>query len=128
MMMVTMSEPIHSTPKSPSHRFRFSLSGMMVAVASIALLFSLWIPTIQLEVNWITPRFDDLWVIGLLLLLEATIVNYITLAAVIARGVFKPPSADKRLRHLLILAPVIVLFALLYMTLLVVTLARLPWS
>ncbi len=126
-MMVTMSEPIHSTPDSPSRRFRFSLSGMMVAVAVFALLFSLWIPTIQLMVNLITPRFGDLFVTGFMLLAEATIVYYIALAFVIVRGILKPPSAGKRFHRLLIFAPVIVLFPLLYIILLVVTLARLPW-
>ncbi len=122
-----MSEPIHSVPDSPSHRFRFSLRGMMFAVAVIAVLCSLWIPTIKLMVTGKAPRFGELFILGSLLLTEATLVYYIALAGIVVRGVIKPANASKRLRSLLIFAPVILFFVLLYTSLLVAALAQLPW-
>src|SRR5262249_13146935 len=87
MLMLTMPEPIHSNPGSPSHRFRFSLRGMMFAVAVMAVLFSLWIPTFQLMVNWKEFRVDEMCRLGLILLAEAMIVYYIALAGIIARRI-----------------------------------------
>ena len=127
MMMVTMSEPIHFTPDSPTHRFRFSLRGMMFTVGIIAVLLSLWIPTIRLVTDWKAPEVRELWTVGFLILAETIVVYYIALAGIVGWGVIKRDGPRRRLTRVLVFAPVIIVLAILYTSVLLDALARLPW-
>ena len=126
-MMMTMSEPIHSTPDPPSLRFRLTMRGMMFVVAVVAVLLSLWIPTIRLMIDVRALELEQFWKTGFLLLAETVVVYYITLAGVIAHRVITASGSDKRLSRLLIFGPVILILVILYISQLLDTLARLPW-
>jgi hypothetical protein len=127
LMMRTMPEPIRSTPESPSHRLRFSLRRMMLAVALIAVLLSLWIPTFQIVTDWKSPQIGELWIVGFLMLVETILVYYITLAVIIARGVIKQVGSGTWLSRVLVFAPVSVIVLVIYVSVLLAILAQLPW-
>ena len=99
------------------------MRGMMFAVAMIAVLLSLWIPTLQLGI-----QAKLYWWTGFLVFAEAIVVYYLTLFGVIARGLFKPGGPNKRLSRLLVFGPVIVILVILYLSVLLDSLARLPWT
>jgi hypothetical protein len=123
-----MTEPIRSSPSSPRRRFRMTMRAMMFAVAMIAVLLSVWIPTLRLGIDLKQPRPVEQWSkVGFLLIGETIFVYYITLVVVIACGILNATGSGKRLSQLLIIGPALVIILILLIGQLVDSLMRLPW-
>lgn len=101
---------------------------MMFVVAVIAVLLSLWIPTLRLGIGLKEPRPVEQWSkVGFLLIGETIIIYYITLVVVIARGILNATGSGKRFSQLLMIGPAIVIIVILLVGQLVDSLMRLPW-
>ena len=104
------------------------MRAMMLAVAMIAVLLSVWIPTLRLGIDLKQPRPVEQWSkVGFLLIGETIVVYYITLVVVIACGILNATGSGKRLSQLLIIGPALVIILILLIGQLVDSLMRLPW-
>jgi hypothetical protein len=92
-------------------KFRFSLRRLMAAVASIATLLAMFVPTAKLRVDWEKPRLDDLVFTGTLMLAEAVVAYYAVLAAVIARGLLNSAKRVGNVRAFFTYGPVLAAIA-----------------
>ncbi len=92
---------------------RLSLRRFMGAVAVLALLLAILIPTARTRIDWARPRVNDIAVTVALMVLETIILFYAILAISLAGGLFQPPEKNRRLKAILIYGPALLFVALL---------------
>ena len=109
----------------PPYRFRWSIRGLIGAIAIIALWLAMLAPTVRAMVDWRKPRFDDLFRAGALVLMETIVLYYLVLAMVMVRGVINPGERAGRVSKILIYGPVLVAITLIAVSVLLDALLRL---
>ncbi len=93
--------------------FRFSLRGLMGAVAILAILLAILVPTARMsDVDWRDPRAENLIRLGLLMLGETLFLYYLVLATVIAHGMISSAKQARQLRRTLVYGPLLLFIAL----------------
>jgi hypothetical protein len=94
-------------PHRFTRTFRSSLRGLMKAVAILAFLLAMLIPTARMRIDSEKPRIDDIAVTVGLMVAETIVLYYAILAITVARGLFQPPDTGRRVKPILIYGPVL---------------------
>ncbi len=93
--------------------FRPSLRGLMRAIAILAVLLAMLIPTAQMRIDWEKPRIDDIAVTVALMVAETIFLYYAILAMTLVRGVFQSSGSNRRVKPILLYGPVLLVVALI---------------
>ena len=108
------------------HRFRWSVRGLMGAIVVIALWLAMLVLTaVGARVDWRNPRVDDLFVAGVLVVVETIGLYYSVLATVMVRGLMNPDERAGRVRKIFIYGPVLAAITLIAVSELLDALLRL---
>lgn len=100
-------------PNGLALTFRPSVRGLMKAVAILALLLAMLIPTARMRIDWEKPRIDDIAVTVGLMVAETIVLYYTILAITVARGLFQPCDRSRHMKRILIYGPALLVIILI---------------